>query len=94
MIRSLDIRQGASVDQLLVTPPKPPKIPAKPAVWLLDIAPKRRVSLHMFQAMSGLPRPPKRRWRLWHYLALSWLLPSIAALSVIAALAILRKGLL
>lgn len=54
------------------------------------------VAIHMALATAPATTLPKRkrRWRLWHYLALSWLSPSIMALSVIAALALLRRGLL
>jgi hypothetical protein len=51
MIRSLDVRRGAPPDPLL----DDPKAKAKPAAWLLDIAPQRRVSLHMLQLLPRLP---------------------------------------
>jgi hypothetical protein len=90
-IRSLDIRPSVRPDPLLLRQ----KIPAKPAVWLLDIAPERRLALHMLDAgaKSSRPKPPKRRYRLLHYLGWACLVPSAAALAMIAALKILMWGL-
>ncbi len=64
----------------------------------LDIRPGERwtagrVALHMATATTFAPSK-RCRWRLWHFLAISWLLPSIVALSLIAALTLLRRGLL
>ena len=48
-----------------------------------------RVSYHMALATlsnTALPKPAKRRHRLWHFVAVAYLLPSGAALAVIASL--------
>lgn len=71
----------------------------------LDIHPgerwtPNRIPIHMALATLRATEPDtalpkrKRRFRLWHYAAISWLLPSAVALSVVAALYILRRGLL
>jgi hypothetical protein len=88
MIRSLDIGPRERSDPLLAA--SKPKVIAPPATWLLDVPPKRRLSLHI--AMTTLARPkPRRGW--WRYVALAYLAPSGFALAVIAALAILRRGI-
>jgi hypothetical protein len=55
-----------------------------------------RVALHMALATSPEPtlrRPKPRRSRLWHLVAVAYLVPPGAALAMVAALWILRRGL-
>ncbi len=97
MITSLDVRSDAVPDPLLLRPrpptkPQPPKPQTKPAHWLLDVSPKRRLSLHMLQANLKSSKPPeKKRSRLWPILAWSYLVLPLFAVSAVAALQILRR---
>jgi hypothetical protein len=66
----------------------------------LDIRPGEKWTLgllpwHMAQATlsnTALPKEPKRRSKLWRYVALAYLAPSLAALSLITMLWLLRHG--
>ncbi len=93
MIRSLDIRKGErQSDPLLYTAPV--KIVAPPAIWLLDVPPKHRTALHIAETTRhGTRERTRRRWRVWHLVAWAALTPSVAALAIIAAWQILRRGL-
>jgi hypothetical protein len=53
-----------------------------------------RVALHMALATAPSLRKPKpRRSKLFHWIALAYLAPGMAAMSTVAALWILRRGL-
>lgn len=55
-----------------------------------------RVAIHMATATAPEPtlmRPRRRYSRLWRYVALAYLTPPAAAVAVVAALWILRRGL-
>ena len=54
-----------------------------------------RVAIHI--AMTTQPDAtllrPKRRWRIWRYIAGTFFVPSAAALAIVMAWQILRRGL-
>ncbi len=52
-----------------------------------------RIGLHVRHATLNTRAPRKRPRRLWRYVAVAYLTPAGAALSVVAALWILRHGL-
>jgi len=86
-IRSLDIRKNVPDDPALV----PAK--SKPAVWLLDVPPERRLALHIAETTQLRQRPEKlrRRSKLWWWVAALYLLLPAAAVTVGVSLWMLRR---
>jgi hypothetical protein len=54
-----------------------------------------RVALHMALATApdAILARPKRRFRLWHFLAVAYLVPACAAMAIVGAWGILHWGL-
>ncbi len=88
MIESLDIYRNMKNPLLAAARPK--IIPPPPS-WLIEVPPKRRVSLHIAAVTLPARKPARARW--WPYVAWALRPPPAFALACVAAAVVLRRGL-